>query len=411
MKSDKRPNNNLSIKQILDYLRGYLVNQDKNRLERDAISDPFNSDAFDGLSQLTAQELENDLKELSDQLYPQKKIRVLPIITKVTAIALMLIVPSIAIWYLIRFEPQKQTIGQAMEEKSDTIILKEHKTLEESKELPQKKESTPPTPKKLVPQQATATVKQNTVVDDISLLNESEYSYAEFEDSDAEQAATDIQPSEDLLLKGTLSDENGKPLTLAAVRIKDTNIGTITNDKGEFELKAKSEKSVQLEASHLGFQTKEITTENDSSLNIAMESKNYDLDGVTIESKAKRGSGTMSIARRDLASATSKVKKFRLLTIKRSPRPANGMAKYKKYLKENIQTPDNPTGKREKVIVEVSIGIYGEIIDITPLESPNESYSDCVIDAIEEGSDWIPGTINKRKIASKRKIKVIFKRE
>ncbi len=88
-----------------------------------------------------------------------------------------------------------------------------------------------------------------------------------------------------ILIKGNVFSETNKPLEGAAVYFNNTTIGTITNSKGEFELKIK-EGSYTLIVSFLGYKTKQvlISPQNkELKLNVTLEENSNLLNEVVIK--------------------------------------------------------------------------------------------------------------------------------
>ncbi|MEN8192732.1 MAG: TonB-dependent receptor [Bacteroidota bacterium] len=67
-------------------------------------------------------------------------------------------------------------------------------------------------------------------------------------------------------LKGKITDENGNPLSYANILLKNTSIGTSTNDEGLFNLKAEFDSDDMLVITYIGYKTLRINVEK---LNIA----------------------------------------------------------------------------------------------------------------------------------------------
>ncbi|UKM65934.1 carboxypeptidase-like regulatory domain-containing protein [Flavobacteriaceae bacterium GSB9] len=75
----------------------------------------------------------------------------------------------------------------------------------------------------------------------------------------------------DMILEGNVTDINGLALIGAELVIKGTSIMTKTNFDGNFYLKIK--KGGVLVVSYAGFETKEVTIENQIDINIILEEK------------------------------------------------------------------------------------------------------------------------------------------
>ena len=71
-------------------------------------------------------------------------------------------------------------------------------------------------------------------------------------------------------VKGKITDENGNPLVKASVIIKSTNIGTTTNENGEFNLDVKDESAI-LVISYVGYENKEVSVKGKRTVNIILK--------------------------------------------------------------------------------------------------------------------------------------------
>lgn len=63
-------------------------------------------------------------------------------------------------------------------------------------------------------------------------------------------------------LTGTDLDDEGQPLYVATVIIKDSNNGTVTNTQGQFNLSVLRSFSVPIEVSYVDFNNRTFTVEN-----------------------------------------------------------------------------------------------------------------------------------------------------
>jgi len=70
-------------------------------------------------------------------------------------------------------------------------------------------------------------------------------------------------------ISGKIRDENGEPLPGANVLVKGTTSGTITNEKGEFQLEATPDAILQI--SSIGYKTIEMAVGNQTSIDVKME--------------------------------------------------------------------------------------------------------------------------------------------
>lgn len=94
-----------------------------------------------------------------------------------------------------------------------------------------------------------------------------------------------IQAQNDVI-KGKIVDENNETLFGANVYWLNTNIGVVTNENGEFTIK-KSDETVSLVVSYIGFNTKKIEVIDDSFLTIQLKSVE-ELSTVTVSKSLKK---------------------------------------------------------------------------------------------------------------------------
>ncbi len=100
-------------------------------------------------------------------------------------------------------------------------------------------------------------------------------------------------------IQGIVTDDSGQPLEGVTVRIKGSNIGTITNSEGHFNIEIPDNETV-LQLSFLGYQTEEITVGSRSTLNITMKPSTSSLEQLVVV-----GYGTQK--KKDLTGAVSTI--------------------------------------------------------------------------------------------------------
>lgn len=110
------------FERILDYFRGRLSSDEQHRLEKQMMSDPFEEEAFDGLSMLLPDELEADLADLQSRLHDkttQKKSFILHPVFRYAAAAVILLGIGTTI-FLVRQSLEKATSIRELAETIDT---------------------------------------------------------------------------------------------------------------------------------------------------------------------------------------------------------------------------------------------------------------------------------------------------
>lgn len=102
------------------------------------------------------------------------------------------------------------------------------------------------------------------------------------------------------LIKGTVKDETGSPLPGAAVLVKGTNTGTITDLEGNFSVDVNSDAILVI--SYLGYTPKEVSVAGQSFLTIQLEAESSQLNEIVVV-----GYGTQK--RSDVTGAIGSVKR------------------------------------------------------------------------------------------------------
>src|SRR5690625_2770377 len=83
------------------------------------------------------------------------------------------------------------------------------------------------------------------------------------------------------VIEGTVTDNSGEPLSGVTVRIKDSNVGTVTDAEGKFSIEVPGDDAI-LQFSFLGFQTQEITVSSSSELNIKLQTSATNLEQLVV---------------------------------------------------------------------------------------------------------------------------------
>ena len=69
-------------------------------------------------------------------------------------------------------------------------------------------------------------------------------------------------------ISGTVTDENGEPIPGATVIVEGTNIGTVTDIDGNFNINAEVGNVIQI--SFIGYETQQISVGNQTRYNISL---------------------------------------------------------------------------------------------------------------------------------------------
>ena len=115
------------------------------------------------------------------------------------------------------------------------------------------------------------------------------------------------QAANDLLVRGTITDKEGSPMAKVNVNVKGKNVGTISNEKGEFILAVNP--NAVLVISHTGYKKYEVAVGNRSRLEVQMEPSVSNMDELVVVAygKLKVSDMTGSISRLRVDNMENKV--------------------------------------------------------------------------------------------------------
>ncbi len=206
----------LTYKDFLNYFSNHLQNKDKHAFEKEMMRDAFEEEAFEGLSTLNADELENDIAELKANISEksQKTRRLIPVWFRYAASVTVLIGIGLTIVFLnSRFWQNsllKEQVAKEMEvvdsmeveakkqlevtaQKLDSVKTKPEELIAESKESKTaKREKQEPTVQTIV--------EDEVVFDDLE-VSEDDYESEENRDIEIIEFAEEEKFAEDLEIK------------------------------------------------------------------------------------------------------------------------------------------------------------------------------------------------------------------
>ncbi|HMI04623.1 MAG TPA: carboxypeptidase-like regulatory domain-containing protein, partial [Pedobacter sp.] len=261
----------LDIVILEDYLDGKLDPRTMNRVEREALEDPFVAEALAGLSASPKKSLESISllqKQLQERIAEQQHTKKTALITwqrlSIAATAAVLFISVGIIFWMKQNNYQDMLAKQAKQPKEVEVTIAS-KELKDSliKAQTQVAAAKPPkaeTPKaekspsrameeaikaaKTSAYASTAKAKMKS----ISTANPSPVAASSVDISSAALART--------VIKGKVLDEaSGQPLGNAAIYVKGTSIRTFTNNAGEFSVTSDSlPKNPEITAAYIGYE-------------------------------------------------------------------------------------------------------------------------------------------------------------
>ena len=377
-----------NLRHIIDYLRGKRKGKAANRLEREAMQDPFLYEALEGYEKFQSSHAENILF-LQNKIKKQEKKKnvVLQYWLAAACIAGLL---GFSLFFLFPQNDQPSinpitlaatTEIQQEEDSTSSQLAANYEKKEETttRAFEEKKSDTP----------------EIIIYEDIVAESSDEFiamDYEISEDYSAEIVAVDerisarkIEPKKRIQIRGKVV-ENGEPVEFISVVEKGTTNGVNTNERGEFILEVDSLNSI-LVASSVGLKTQEIAVGGRTVINVSMEP-----DIATLEAAVVTAYGVVKKSTYTGAATTVSSKEKHSREKEKKPTeaiPEMGKKAYKKYIEENRQQPtDSLCNKAKgKVILTFYIDSDGEAYDIEVSQSLCETCDQEAIRLIEE-SKW-----------------------
>lgn len=185
------------------------------------------------------------------------------------------------------------------------------------------------------------------------------------------------------LITGQVLSPEGEPLPGVVVTLKNQTAAVTTDAAGKYSLPVPAGEHT-LRFSYIGFETAERSlTGNDTSANITLAPSQHALSEVVVT-----GYGTAETPKTEPA------------------RPATGMHKYKKYLRDNSRA----VPEQGKVKVAFTVATNGKPQHLRVVESLCAACDVEALRLVQEGPAWKPATRNGQAVPQEVKITVQFKK-
>jgi TonB family protein len=439
---------------IEKYRKGELSPSEMHKLEKRALSDPFLSDALEGIETISNQDLSNDLKDLSERIRKEKKNIFTPL--RIAAGIFLVLGASFLFFLLSNRTNEEKHLAQKTENKSDSNagpkITKDSAASENLITLK--------VPEKIKKEEATQPPKQNSSSEIISgeaLTDTStEDQISELEDkqeeSKAEEKITEVVPTMEPVIelkekqdeqkiaanetpaqlqKGSLSKTDlsrakknispaskseasgstayqinnnirgqvtstadGSPMPGVNVVLKGTTTGTITDDQGNYVIELPETKEPALVFSFIGAQTDEVPVNDQSVVNVQMKDDVSQLSEVVVV-----GYGADDTAEEPVIPT--------LLLAE----PTGGKRAFRKYLETNLQYPQQALQSKieGRVTIQFTVQTDGTLDDFKVIKGLGYGCENEVIRLIKSGPKWSPARKAETPVASRFRVRMRFK--
>lgn len=443
---------------IEKYLKGELTLSERNALERRALDDPFLMEALEGAEQISSADFSLDLQHLQTSLRERtSKRKVISLWSWPARIAAGLTLIALSGYVVMKLYQGDQSNDLALQEKvlpekpapiiqegpaviSDSGTVEEENkvtpagglqepkktySLSESAEARSTEKSAPEEKPKLQPAtvpgiEVTVAKEEHhnavsTTESNITNISPSSGELAEQIRKDADQLAQteddlskkisgraagvqvqtrDEDKTKNRVLRGRVTDTEGDGLPGVNVLVKGTDVGTITDATGNYEIPV-DDKTSELVFSFIGMQTHEEEVTNEGELNVALDQDVSQLSEVVVVgySGGQKKEEDEEVPTLELAV------------------PAGGRGAYKQYLEKNLRYPEQALENNieGRVTVQFTVDANGKMVDFNVLKGLGYGCDEEVIRLIKQGPKWNPTKRDTEPVKDKVKVRMRFR--
>jgi hypothetical protein len=453
------PGTEPKYERIIRYLKGLLSNRERYDLEKEMMQDAFEEEAFDGLTRISADELESDMEQLGNRLKdrtkPERK-RSLGIFYRIAA-GIILLAGMAAVLYLVFRMPSRSLIteetGKAAQKSppeirmpsvTDTAFTKVAVPAKAESEIPSeaatefpvkvKSEAKcipvqippvmiePPAQKAKEPVAARATENETiSVTEEIAVRDAAEEKIAE---NDA-VSEVDRQPSisrrkteaaAPVAIEKPRSgfsgvkvvDTNGNPLPGVSITEKGSARSTVTGMDGMFSLQAFDSGAV-LSLHSVGFVPVEMNAKDMAGKEISMTEDLMALDevvvvGYGVQKKSDATGAVTVLSAEDISpGANAEISAFV------NPVPPGGSVKaFKSWVSERLDDSIvRAFPEKQKILVTITIETDGSVKDIHMKETVPEPLAEEFRRIILKSPRWKPAMKDNTPVSAKIAIRFV----
>jgi len=178
-----------------------------------------------------------------------------------------------------------------------------------------------------------------------------------------------VTPDDNHTVTGTVTGNDGLPLTGATVKVQGRNFGAVTDANGKFTLQDVP-KGQTLSVNYIGFSGKKVKADQDS-MRISLDPNNSSLAEVVVTKEVENTA--------------------------QSAHPRDGWKSYNDYLDKNAQLPDGKTGKEK---ISFTVAPDGSLSQFKVVKSLSDDADKKAISLISTGPAWVGNADGKAKEVS-----------
>ncbi|MCX2743493.1 carboxypeptidase-like regulatory domain-containing protein [Mangrovivirga sp. M17] len=443
----------IDFKTILKYLRGELDSKEEHQIEREALDDPFLSDAIEGFEQFDSKLIESDVNDLKSSI--KREDRGYPWMS-IAASIIIIVISGLSIWYFsnpveeqIAFEndaveEQNNSLSEPVkefDEEREPVIAdtmaegdfiseqkfdnkKSQESFQKAKEEELSKPISEPIPDKLQNNEA-----------DLDLEISEEELITEIQEEDLEEALSgkiagvkieeerkaeklsvepssaavenftesDISEKKEIRIRGVAStipkqkqikgkvvNESGEGIPGVNVVVTGTAKGTVTDISGNFSIKLDTSQA-ELTIASIGYETEEIKLDRiDNFVSVQLSEDVNQLSEVVVT-----GYGSSQDYDPEII----------------LPRPEGGFRALRNHVKDNQQFPEGYDFDKSIVKLIVTIFSDGEIGTIKVDKTDGEEFTKEAIRLLKSGPKWNSGIVDGNPQQMEVKVRIKLKKQ
>jgi len=198
-------------------------------------------------------------------------------------------------------------------------------------------------------------------------------------------------PTNARVIRGKVTSEDGLGLPGVNVMIKDSNVGTVTDAEGNYQVTTPDD-SRELVFSFIGMQSKEAEATSDK-LDVQLEQDVSQLSEVVVVGYGAEHNVEDDVTNVELAA------------------PKGGRAAYKQYLETSMQYPEEALQNKieGKVTIQFTVEPTGQLTDFKVLKGLGYGCDEEVIRLIKRGPKWIPTKKDDEAVKDRVKVRLRFR--
>lgn len=427
---------------IEKYLKGELTSAEMHALEKEALSDPFLSEALEGGEQLNAVDFSKDVAELNEKIVKRKPTSWMwPM--RIAASLLLLAVFSFIIWIALKQDPE-QTLAfeqtppaQDILPKTETtpvpVVSETEKSSEESNPALSKESKTETSasqPKKLSKKPSPERIAETKEAEFAPTLSEAMPAEPNTDDKareriseglDKSQGFTSIDPNKKneiqppsateikraegyiasidarptIVTGRVMSAEDGTPLPDVSIALKGTSVITKTDVHGRYTITANSNEKT-LVYSSVGLESTEVKFDGIDStyLPVKIEMTDEALEEAAVQPSGMRDFGPTNV-----------------YTIPAHPETGNRV--FKQYLEKTHKYPKEAKEVKAEgtVVIEFKVDATGALSEFKIVRGIGNGCDEELIRLILQGAKWVPTTKDGTPVSDKARVKFKFELE